>query len=182
MRPGFCTWRLPSHRFGVVFPEGTSISFDDIRMKDDLAAEPAAAERAARNGVVDLFVIDAELAGQFGYGQIAPPGTVELSEQIWRFLPQHLDDDFPLPAFVPLQLRDGAAIELDSDLIKVGDDAGANPASNQRDDRPAERPALRGVARLCLSYSSAPVGPGTALGYLVTHCILLRSLFWRFPS
>ena len=56
-----------------------------------------------------------------------------LGEQVWRFLPQHLGDDFSLPAFAPLQLRDGAAIELDSDLIEVDDDAAANPASVQRD-------------------------------------------------
>jgi len=120
-------------------------------MKDDLAAKPATTERAASDGVVDLLVIDAELAGEFGHCHIAPPGTVELGEQIGRFLPQHLDDDFSLPAFVPLHLRDGATIELDSDLIEIGDDAPTNPASNQRDDRPAEPPALRGVARLCLS-------------------------------
>ena len=114
-------------------------------MKDDLAAKPATAERAARDGVVDLLVIDAELAGEFGCGQIVLPGTVELGEQIWRFLPQHLDDDVPLPAFLPLQFRDAEAIELDSDLIEVGDNAAANPASDQCNDRAAERPALRGT-------------------------------------
>src|SRR5262249_43571389 len=81
----------------------------------------------------------------------------------------------------PLQLRDGTAIELDSDLIEVGDDAVTNPASNQRDDRPAEPPALRGVARLRLSYGSAWVGPGVALVLLFTHCVLLRSFVLVVP-
>jgi hypothetical protein len=49
----------------MVFLECTDSSFNDIGRKDDLAAETAAAERAALDQVVDLFVIDPELASEF---------------------------------------------------------------------------------------------------------------------
>ena len=72
--------------------------FDDLGRKDDLAAKPATAEDAAFNEVINLLTIDPELAGQFGNGQIAPLGTFELGEQIWRLVPQDLDNGISLPA------------------------------------------------------------------------------------
>ena len=134
-----------------MFSELTNSALHDIGGKDDLAAETATAERAALDRIVDLLTINPELAGELEHGQIAPSGMLELGEQVWRFLPKHLDDGIALPAFLAFQLWDGATIEFSSDLIGVGDDAATNPASNQRDDRSAERPALRCIARASLS-------------------------------
>jgi hypothetical protein len=55
---------------------------------------------------------------------------LELGKQIWPLPPQHLDDSIPLLAPLALFLWDGAAIELSSDMIYVGDNAATNPASS----------------------------------------------------
>src|SRR5215472_15312388 len=131
--------------------------FNNIGRKDDLAAKAATPKRAALDRVIDLLSIDPELAGEFGRGQIAPPGTLEFGEQVWRLLSQHLDDCVPLPAFLAPQLHDGAAIKLRSDFIGIGRGAITNPASDQHNDRAAERLTLRGIVRARLSQGSVPI-------------------------
>ena len=81
-------------------------SFDDIGWKDDLAAEPAAAEGAALYEVINLLTVDPELEGQFGNSQIAPLGTFKLGEQIWRRVQQDLDDGVSIPARLAASLRE----------------------------------------------------------------------------
>jgi hypothetical protein len=94
--------------------------FDDIWRKDDLAAETATTERAALDCIVDLLTINPELAGELEHGQIVPSGMLELGEQVWRFLPKHLDNGIALPAFLAFQLWDGAQQQLDWDWRRFG--------------------------------------------------------------
>src|SRR6516165_1778657 len=62
--PGFYT-RTGHHIDLLRFSERTNSALDDIGRKDHLAAEPATAERAVLDRMVDLLTIDREPAGEF---------------------------------------------------------------------------------------------------------------------
>ena len=78
--PGFYT-RTGHHIDLLRFSERTNSALDDIGRKDHLAAEPATAERAVLDRMVDLLTIDREPAGEFEHVRLRRQGCSSLASR-----------------------------------------------------------------------------------------------------